>query len=219
MKKNVTQYIERWLSEEEKRHTNNIVITMDLAGVTLTVPPYIFLPDPEITHSTPLLLKSIGDYDFHGKEVLDLGTGSGFFAIYSKLKGAASVVATDIEDKILLQALNNAKTNGATNIQFVESNIFGNIKGRYDYIFANGPISARAWTKSKTNGHSIESYGDVLFSQYRDYLKPGGLMFMTFAEFGPVSVFYETLKKNSVKFNEYREEKFGIWWAFYQIYR
>lgn len=219
MKKNVTNYISKWLLGEERRANNNIVIKMELAGISLSIYPNVFLPDPEITHSTSLLLKSIENYDLNGKEVLDLGTGSGFFAIYSSLKGAASVVATDIEENILSHASNNAKSNNSKNIKFIKSNVFDSVKGEYDYIFANGPISTQAWSKSKLDGHSIESYGEVLFSQYRNHLKPNGLMFMTFAEFGPVNSFYETLKNNSVEYHELRENKFGIWWGFYQISR
>ncbi|HDX4395648.1 TPA: methyltransferase [Enterobacter bugandensis] len=219
MKNNVAKYINEWLLEEEKRITNNIFVSISLANITLIIPPGIFLPSPEITHSTPLLLKSIQGLNFYNKRILDLGTGSGFFAIYSSLKGAISVVATDTKENILSQASHNATINNANNIEFIKSNVFDNIKGECDYIFANGPISTEAWPKYKTDGHSIESYGGALLSQYRKHLKPDGLMFMTFAEFGPVGEFYKTLKKNRVKYSEHREEKFGIWWGFYQIYR
>lgn len=219
MKINVNNYISKWLLCEERRINNNVIINMELAGINLSINPNVFLPDPKITHSTSLLLKSIEKSSLNGKEVLDLGTGSGFFAIYSSLKGAASVVATDIDKNILKQASNNALTNKVTNIEFIESNVFDNVEGLYDYIFVNGPISNQAWSESKSGGHSIASYGEALFSQYRNHLKPGGQMLMTFSEIGPVNSFYETLKVYKVKYDELREDKFGIWWGVYRISR
>lgn len=44
--------------------------------------------------------------DFQGRQVLDLGCGYGWHAIYAAEKGAQRVIATDISAKMLEQAQN-----------------------------------------------------------------------------------------------------------------
>ncbi|MDX7989350.1 class I SAM-dependent methyltransferase [Xenorhabdus sp. 12] len=217
MSNHIEKYMTWWLEQERLRKSNKIPVKITLAGIKLSVIPQAFLPSPLQTHSTPLLIKKINYHNFVGKKVLDIGTGSGVLAIYSALKGASLIIATDIDDHILHHARHNAYLNQITDIHFINSNLFESVKGQYDYIFANGPISPEAWSKESLSGHTISSYGEMLFSQYRHYLADKGLMFMTFAEFGPVEAFYKTLQKYSVMHKEKREEKFGIWWSFHEI--
>ncbi|CDH00452.1 50S ribosomal protein L11 methyltransferase [Xenorhabdus bovienii] len=217
MNKNCKRYTEWWLEQEKLRTNDETPVKITLAGIKLSVIPQVFLPSPLQTHSTPLLIKNIIDHDFTGKKVLDIGTGSGILAIYSALNGASLVVATDINDNILHHAKSNAYLNKVTDIHFINSNIFESIDGKYDYIFANGPISPESWSEKTLSGHTISSYGETIFSQYRNYLINEGVMFMTFAEFGSTEIFYKTLQKNSVMHREKRETKFGVWWSFHEI--
>ncbi|SFU74188.1 release factor glutamine methyltransferase [Xenorhabdus koppenhoeferi] len=112
---------------------------------------------------------------------------------------------------------NNAYLNKITDIHFINSNFFESVEGKYDYIFANGPISPESWPEKSLSGHTISSYGEILFSQYRNYLTDEGVMFMIFAEFGPMEAFYKTLQKYSVIHKEKREKKFEVWWNFHEI--
>ncbi|MDC9614432.1 class I SAM-dependent methyltransferase [Xenorhabdus khoisanae] len=217
MNKNCKLYVEWWLEQEKLRTNNGVPEKITLAGIKLAVTPQVFLPSPLQTHSTPLLIKNIKHHNFTGKKVLDIGTGSGVLAIYSALKGASFITATDINDDILHHAKHNAYLNKITDIHFINSNLFESVDGKYDYIFANGPISPESWSEEKLSGHTISSYGETLFSQYRDYLTNEGVMFMTFAEFGPTEIFYKALQKNSVIHKEKRETKFGVWWSFHEI--
>lgn len=217
MNKNCKHYIEWWLEQEKLRMSNGVTVKITLAGIKLAVIPQVFLPSSLQTHSTPLLIKNINHLDFTGKKVLDIGTGSGILAIYSALNGASLITATDINDDILHHAKHNAYLNKVTDIRFINSNIFESVDGKYDYIFANGPISPASWPEKKLSGHTISSYGETLFSQYRDYLTNEGVMFMTFAEFGPTETFYKMLQKYSVEHKEKRETKFGVWWSFHEI--
>ncbi|PHM25460.1 methyltransferase [Xenorhabdus budapestensis] len=217
MNKNSKNYIKWWLEQERLRMNNGIPVKISLAGINLSVIPQAFLPSPLQTHSTPLLIKNIRHHNFMGKKVLDIGTGSGVLAIYSALNGASLIIATDVDDHILYHAKNNAYLNKITDIHFMNSNLFESVEGKYDYIFANGPISPEFWSEKSLSGHTISSYGETLLSQYRNYLTDEGVMFMTFAEFGPMKAFYKTFQKYSVLYKEKREKKFGIWWSFHEI--
>lgn len=79
--------------------------------------------------------------DFHGtnnKNILDLCTGSGIIAITLKKHLKAKITASDISKKALRVAKKNAKNN-KVNINFVHSNLFNNIEGKFSAIISNPP--------------------------------------------------------------------------------
>ena len=79
-----------------------------------------------------------------GMKVLDLGTGSGCIVI-SIMKNAPGMTATgsDISKQALLVAKENGKLHEA-DIEWVRSNLYENITGRYDLIVSNPPYIAQA---------------------------------------------------------------------------
>ena len=73
--------------------------------------------------------------------ILDVGTGSGCIAITLKKELDSNVTACDISSKALEVAKMNAIKNSC-DINFVISDVFSNIKGRYDVIISNPPYIA-----------------------------------------------------------------------------
>jgi len=89
-------------------------------------------------HSTTyLMLQQMLDYDFCGKTVLDMGSGTGVLAIMASVKGASVVAAIDNDEWAYNNAIENCQLNGIKNIDV----IFGDassIPGRvYDVVLAN----------------------------------------------------------------------------------
>ena len=67
-------------------------------------------------------------------------TGSGCIAIAVADKTGAHVVASDVSEDALATARANAEKNGvADKIEFVRSDMFGNIEGAFDVIISNPP--------------------------------------------------------------------------------
>jgi len=71
-------------------------------------------------------------------KVLDMGTGSGIQAIEAS-KNARSVLAVDINLAALKAAKQNAAKHGIRNLSFRRSDLFSNVKGKFDLIIFNPP--------------------------------------------------------------------------------
>lgn len=98
------------------------------------VNPYVLIPRPE---SELLVDKTIRFWKNH--VILDIGTGSGNIAIaLTKNLPNATIIATDISEKALKVARQNAKLH-QVKIKFIKSNLLKNIKEKVDIIVANLP--------------------------------------------------------------------------------
>ena len=72
-------------------------------------------------------------------KVLDIGTGSGIIAItLNKLNKNLQITATDISTKALKVAKKNQKKH-QTNIEFIHTDLYKNIKDKFDIIISNPP--------------------------------------------------------------------------------
>ena len=84
--------------------------------------------------TTAMLIDMLLATDLTGKSVLDHGTGTGVLAIYAKRRGAAHVIAVDIDEK----SVDNARENATLNGEDIEVLLCGTPpKGTYDLIMAN----------------------------------------------------------------------------------
>ena len=81
------------------------------------------------------------------KTVLDLCTGSGAIAVAVKKESDAKVTASDISANALALAKENAKLNDA-DIDFINSDMFAEIDGKFDVILSNPPYIEKSEIKS-----------------------------------------------------------------------
>ena len=87
-----------------------------------------------------LLAESIDDATVKGRSCLDVGCGSGIQAVNLALKGAAKVVAVDVNERAVENTLHNAKKLGfGETITALQSDLFGNVDGNFDVIVFNPP--------------------------------------------------------------------------------
>lgn len=85
---------------------------------------YIIDIDPESSfgtgqhETTALCLEAVETVNVEGKNILDMGCGSGILGIGASMLGAKSVVAVDIEENSARIATENAKKNGVFDNEF-----------------------------------------------------------------------------------------------------
>lgn len=105
-------------------------------GLTFEVNENVLSPRPESELLVETALKHIKENNY--KTALDLCTGSGCLAIATKLNCEIELTATDISQKALTVAKQNAK-NLQAEIKFIRSNMFEKIEDKFDLIISNPP--------------------------------------------------------------------------------
>ena len=105
-------------------------------GYKFMVNENVLTPRPESEMLVEKALKYIKENDY--KTVLDLCTGSGCLAIAVKKNAEVEMSASDISQKALTVAKQNAK-NLQAEVNFIRSNMFEKIEGTFDLIISNPP--------------------------------------------------------------------------------
>ena len=125
----------------EKRLTGRplwyIIGDTEFYGCKIKVDERALIPRPETETLADVAVKSIED----GFKVLDMCTGSGCIAVSVAKKCAGrrvSVTASDLSDAAIMLAKENAQLNGV-NVEFVQSDLFTNVRGRFNLIICNPP--------------------------------------------------------------------------------
>ncbi len=115
-----------------------IIGNTEFYGYKIEVDERVLIPRPE----TEILVQQAVAAVQEGDSVLDLCTGSGAVAIAIACEAAKDknifVTAADISEEALEVARNNVRLNRA-NVNVIKSDLFENIKGKYDIITANPP--------------------------------------------------------------------------------
>lgn len=126
---------------EEGKPVQYIVGNVDFYGNVIKVNENTLIPRFETELLVEKTVKLINKYFNKNINILDIGTGSGCIAITLNKLVNSNIDGVDIS----LEALNVAKENNvlnATNVNFYQSDIFSNVKGKYDVIISNPPYIA-----------------------------------------------------------------------------
>ncbi len=114
----------------------------DFYGYRIKVDERVLIPRPETEILVREAVASLRD----GDSMLDLCTGSGAIAVAVACESAKdkmiSVTATDISEEALEVARDNARFNKA-NINFIKTDLFDGVRGRFNVITANPPYIKR----------------------------------------------------------------------------
>jgi len=116
-------------------------------GMDFLVDERVLIPRPETEILVDVAIDIINELQAASKKirVLDLCTGSGNIAIaLTKKIHDCKMVASDISDEALEVAKINAKRQDVSDrIEFIKSDLFADIKGKFDLIVSNPPYISK----------------------------------------------------------------------------
>ncbi len=156
---------------------------INMTDLKIFVKENVLIPRYETEELVLLAAKHISK----NMKVLDLCTGSGYIGLAIKKITGAKVVASDISKSALNQAKENKKLNNL-DIKIIESDLFKNIKGRFDVIISNPPYipTVNQISNSVLNyephdalfgGKDGNDFYRKICNEYSKYLNPGGKIF------------------------------------------
>ena len=126
--------IKKALIKSRKTPLQYIIGNVNFYGYTFKVNKNVLIPRFETEELIENTLKLLNKKDI---SILDIGTGSGCIGITLKKELPLSkVTIVDISKKALKVAKKNSK---GLNIEIKKSNIFSNVKDKYDLIISNPP--------------------------------------------------------------------------------
>ena len=161
-----------------------------------------------------LLEKEVRKYA-KGKRVLDIGSGSGIQALAARDSGASYVLATDVNSAVIRE-LKKKRINA------VESDLFKNIRGKFDLVIFNPPYLPRDKREDEESERitSGGERGDEIIVRFLlslgKHLGDRGIALIVLSSLTPKKRILESLRKNGLSrkiiAREKRfMEKLGVW--------
>ena len=180
------RYVEYIQRRQKREPLQQITGYQEFMGLRFKVTPDVLIPRQD----TETLVEEVMRYLHDGMHILDMCTGSGCILL-SLLKYSNDCEGTgcDISEPALKVAEENAKEL-SLNASFVQSNLFENISGKYEFIVSNPPYIPTGVIPTlmeEVRDHepvsALDGREDGLYF-YREivekageYLYPGGMLF------------------------------------------
>ncbi|QDU74394.1 Release factor glutamine methyltransferase [Bremerella volcania] len=173
--------------------------TSEFYSMEFVVTPDVLIPRPETEHlviETLDLLK--GRSKDESVRILDMGTGSGIIAVtIAKQAPQANVLATDVSEKAIVVAKQNAEKHGVSErVEFAAGDLFQAVPSgsSFDVIVSNPPYIAQS-ERPLMDAHVIEHephgalFADEegtsvlrrILEEAASFLKPGGWLLLEFS--------------------------------------
>ena len=133
-------------------------------------PENVYTPSDD----TFLMLDAIAKISVGGKQVLDVGTGSGILGLFCASRGAL-VTVTDVDELALEHAQKAARVLGLS-FQTILSDMFSNVQGKFDLVTFNPPYLPSSTVEDRTvdGGRGGIALSKRFLGGLADYLKCDG---------------------------------------------
>lgn len=135
--------------------------------------------------TTWMMTKAIFELEFMPKRVLDMGTGTGVLAIVAEKLGADDILAVDIEDWSVENAIENCERNNCSHIRCIHGDIDVVEGDNYGLILAN------------INKNILKSH----MAEYSRLLAKGGILFLSGFFVSDVDELRSVAEKVGLKFS------------------
>jgi len=156
---------------------------VECCGMKIVVNPGVY----QTSGDSELIAKSV---KINKNEIfLEIGCGTGVVSI-ATAKRSKSGIGVDINEKAVENSKQNADMQGIKNVEFLKSDVFENVSGKYNVIICNPPF-----TKHDARDNIDRMFWDPedemkrkFFREAGKFLKPNGKIYFGWANFADVDV-------------------------------
>lgn len=169
----------------------------DVMGLPIIVLPNVW--SPAYDWSSLFYVENMPKVD--GREILEIGCGTGVISVFAGRAGARRIIATDVN----VHAVENARLNferfGVKQAEAIISDGFTNVRGKFDVVTWNAPYHGSKPADILERGCADEDYHDIraFFRDVSAYLKPGGTVVFGFSESGNLPLIESLIAKNGFR--------------------
>lgn len=191
------------LEKQVSEHIINSKKEIQIGGLNLIVYPTVFIPKGG---SSLVFSRFSKSFNAKFEKVLDLGCGSGIISLLMS-KYAKRIVAADINPIAVKTTKENAERNNISNINFLRSDLFENIKEKFDLIIFNPPFMGLKAKSDLEKAFTDENHEILVrfFKEAPKHLTKDGKIILEFADMGGEKLL-KNLTKNYSKKLLYEEE-------------
>jgi len=156
---------------------------VECCGMKIVVNPGVY----QTSGDSELIAKSV---KINKNEIfLEIGCGTGVVSI-ATAKRSKSGIGVDINEKAVENSKQNADMQGIKNVEFLKSDVFENVSGKYNVIICNPPF-----TKHDARDNIDRMFWDPedemkrkFFREAGKFLKPNGKIYFGWENFADVDV-------------------------------
>ncbi len=171
-------------SEERlrKQIANHLIkdkIELKIENFNLIIYPGVFIPNGS---SSLIFSHFFNKFDEKFERVLDMGCGSGIISLLIS-KYSKEVIAADINPVAVQTTKENAERNNINNIIVKNSDLFGNISGKFDLILFNPPFMGLKPNTDLEKAFTDNNHETLIrfFEQVPKHLNKNGKIILEFA--------------------------------------
>jgi len=177
-------------------------VKIKIKGKNLWICPNVFNPD--YARASTMLTEHLKAKTIKNRSVLDIGTGSGVYAIFSAYAGASKVLATDISPYAVKCAQKNVKLHHMEDkIEVRKGDLFKPVKKeeKFDIILANLPFFKEdnfKFKRSYIDKFFIDEKGRIIktfIKGAKKHLNKNGNILMLYGTSGFVNDLLKVIKK------------------------
>jgi methylase of polypeptide subunit release factors len=199
-------------------------VKQNAAGFAFIIKPTVFNPADFV--SSEVFADFIKSLNLHGKNILDMGSGSGIISIVAASKGAVCT-AIDINPEAVKCIADNARLNMLEkNISAIESDLFevlinsklkslnlsnsANSNYLYDFIFFNPPYykgnPKNSFERGFKGGLNLEVINNF-FIQAKEFITHNGKIFVLISSDADLNLIFSFIQNAGYKYSIYKTIK------------
>lgn len=167
---------------------------------------------PKYDRSSRIMISSMPSQK--GKDVLEIGSGTGIISLFCCFQGASFVTCLDINPVAVENTKANFEKYEIKNAEVFLSDLFEKIGDKkFDTIVFNAPYHGNKAEDMLELGTSDENYGTLkrFFRETGSYLKKDGRIILGFADTGDNNLLKEVIKNNGYEIENLMTQENGDW--------